>query len=114
MDIILADGAYRDIENHFKELGLRYYRPAFLEAGNVSSPHRMRINRGAMINRSHLPIIMQGADAHLAKRMLDRAKQPNALHLRVENENLATGNAQRWFMLDDGQLNNFSILTKDN
>ncbi|KAJ8685806.1 hypothetical protein QAD02_021599 [Eretmocerus hayati] len=155
-DIILVERAYRDIEDLFVEPGLRYYRPAFFEAGgrqlstqdaNQSRivtkmryvvearnghikftckflnqmmqiqhiPHLGDFDRlaEAMINRYHPPIIMQGADAQLARRMLDRARQPNALQARVENENLATRNAQRWVRLDDGQLNDSLILTED-
>ncbi|KAJ8670981.1 hypothetical protein QAD02_002240 [Eretmocerus hayati] len=110
----LVDRAYRDIEDLFEELGLRYYRFAFLEAGerqlstqdanqsrivtkmrrvvearngHIKStckflkqmmqiqhiPHLGDFYRiaGAMINRYHPPIIMQGADAQFARRMLD-------------------------------------------
>lgn len=68
---------------------------------------------GAIINRYRPPILMEGADAQLAQRLLEKASEPNVVQALVEVENLNTRNAQRWVRLDAEQLQDFPILTLD-
>ncbi|KAJ8687674.1 hypothetical protein QAD02_023468 [Eretmocerus hayati] len=50
---------------------------------------------GALINGYHPPLLMEGADAAMAGRMLQRANEPNELQARVETENLATSKCSK-------------------
>ncbi|XP_018394741.1 PREDICTED: uncharacterized protein LOC108773430 [Cyphomyrmex costatus] len=66
---------------------------------------------GAIINRYHPIILMEGANAEMAQRLLERAREPNVVQALVEAENLHTRNAQRWVRLNAGQIQDFPILT---
>lgn len=68
---------------------------------------------GAIINRYHPLLIMEGADANKAYQLLARAQEPNVVQALVETENLHTRNAQRWVKLDANQLNDFPALEID-
>ncbi|XP_018401831.1 PREDICTED: uncharacterized protein LOC108778997 [Cyphomyrmex costatus] len=65
---------------------------------------------GAIINRYHPTIEMEGADAEKAYEMLEKAKEPNIVQALVEVENLKTRNAQRWVPINDAQLVDFPML----
>lgn len=54
---------------------------------------------------------MVGANAELARRLLEKAKESNVVQALVEAESLHTRNAQRWIRLDTAHLNDFPILT---
>ncbi|KAJ8685550.1 hypothetical protein QAD02_021343 [Eretmocerus hayati] len=141
-DIILVDRAYRGIEDLFEELGLRYHRPAFLEAGerqlSTQDANQSRIVTkmrwiveardghikstckflNQMMQIQHIPHL---GDFHrIAGAMINLPggcwiERGNQMPCKQgeQNENLAARNAQRWVRLDDGQLNDFPILTKD-
>lgn len=67
---------------------------------------------GAIINKYHPMIHMEGATVDLARNMLDRAKNDvNGLKNRVEREQLATRNAQRWVRLNAARIPDFPVLT---
>lgn len=66
---------------------------------------------GAIINRYRPLILMEGANAELAQRLLERAREPNVVQALVEAQNLHTRNAQRWVRLNAGQIQDFPILT---
>lgn len=68
---------------------------------------------GAFMNKYHQSIFMEKANAELAQRLLEKAKEPNIIQALVKVENLAARNAQRWVRLDAEHLNNFSVLTFD-
>lgn len=48
---------------------------------------------GAIINKYHPPILMEGADTEMAQEILERARLPNVVQTLVEIENLSTRNA---------------------
>jgi hypothetical protein len=66
----------------------------------------------AIINRFHPTIRMQGANAQLAREMLDRAKEPNIVMARVDQFNLRNRNAE-WIHLNEEHLPGFPRLTLD-
>ncbi|XP_029173786.1 uncharacterized protein LOC114942563 [Nylanderia fulva] len=66
---------------------------------------------GAIINRYHPPILMEGANVEMAQQLLDKVREPNVVQAMVEVENLKTRNAQRWVRLDAEQLFDFPVLT---
>ncbi|KAL1488844.1 hypothetical protein ABEB36_014639 [Hypothenemus hampei] len=66
---------------------------------------------GAVINRYHPIILMDGANIEMAQALLERRRQPNIVQARVEVKNLYTRNAQRWVRLNAGQIQDFPILT---
>lgn len=51
---------------------------------------------GAIINRQHHVILMEGADVELAQEMINRVREANAVQARVKAKQLYTRNAQRW------------------
>lgn len=67
---------------------------------------------GAILNKYREPILMQGATADLARVMLERARAPNHLQIRVEAENLARRNAI-WSRLNHNHILDFPPLTLD-
>src|SRR5580765_290288 len=75
----------------------------------IPIPHLLNLGdfyriAGAIINRYRPVIEMQGANAELARQMLERAKTPNIVQALVEVDNLHTRNAQRWVRLDVQQI----------
>lgn len=68
---------------------------------------------GAIINKYHPLLVMEGADAALARQLLERAQEPNVVQALVEQENLHTRNAQRWVRLAANQIVDFPILGLD-
>ncbi|KMQ97459.1 hypothetical protein RF55_2196 [Lasius niger] len=81
----------------------------------IPIPHLLNLGdfyriAGAIINRYRPVIEMQGANAELARQMLERAKTPNIVQALVEVDNLHTRNAQRWVRLDVQQILDFPIL----
>ncbi|KYN21785.1 hypothetical protein ALC57_05107 [Trachymyrmex cornetzi] len=68
---------------------------------------------GAIINRYHPPLVMEGADANMAHQFLTKAQEPNVVQALVEAENLHTRNAGRWVSLAANQLNDFPLLGLD-
>ncbi|XP_011263507.2 uncharacterized protein LOC105255738 [Camponotus floridanus] len=67
---------------------------------------------GAIINRYHPLVHMEGANFQLAQQLLARAQEPNVVQARVEMENLRTRNA-RWIRLNHNQVNDFPHLDID-
>ncbi|KYQ53566.1 hypothetical protein ALC60_00093, partial [Trachymyrmex zeteki] len=65
---------------------------------------------GAIINRYHPTIHMEGANVERANRMLEKAREPNVVQALVEVQNLRTRNAQRWVPINEGQLIDFPML----
>ena len=65
---------------------------------------------GAIINRYHPLITMADADIVLARRLLEKAEEPNVVQALVELDNLQNRNAQRWLRLNAVDLNDFPIL----
>lgn len=63
----------------------------------------------AIINRYHEPINMEGANAVLARRMLDRANEINTLQVRVEEERLLQRRG-RWLPIEENQMLDFPRL----
>lgn len=68
---------------------------------------------GAIINRYHPTIDMQGTDAEMARKMLEKARSVNVVQALVEVDNLHTRNAQRWVRLNAQEILDFSILDLD-
>ncbi|KYN19756.1 hypothetical protein ALC57_07909 [Trachymyrmex cornetzi] len=66
---------------------------------------------GAIINKYHSLIHMDEANAALAQRLLEKAKEPNVVQALIEVNNLHTRNAQRWVRLSADQLQDFPVLT---
>ncbi|KYN09817.1 hypothetical protein ALC57_18070 [Trachymyrmex cornetzi] len=88
-DIFVLDRGYRDATNLLTDLA------------------------GAIINRYHPPLVMEGADANMAHQFLTKAQEPNVVQALVEAENLHTRNAGRWVSLAANQLNDFPLLGLD-
>ena len=65
---------------------------------------------GAIINKYHPLISMEGANAELAQELLHKSKEVNVVHARVEIERLCYRNAM-WIHLNDEHLHNFPHLT---
>lgn len=68
---------------------------------------------GAIINRYHPMLNMEGADEQLAQSLLERVGEANVVQAKVEAEKLHTTNAQRWMPLRAELLNDFPILSLD-
>lgn len=66
---------------------------------------------GAIINRYHAPIEMQGANAELARQLIRRAQEVNVVQALVEEEQLQARNAQRWLRLSSQHVQDFPELT---
>lgn len=64
---------------------------------------------GAILNRYHLVIRMQGATAQLAREILERSQIPNIVEVRVEVDNLRMENGQ-WIRLHQRDVPDFPIL----
>lgn len=58
---------------------------------------------GAIINRYHPPIYMEGANAYLAREMLEKSQTINIVQARVEADNLRNRNG-RWRKLNQHQV----------
>lgn len=67
---------------------------------------------GAVINRFHGAIEMEGATVELARSILAKAQNANVVHARVEVEQLQRRNG-RWVHLDANHLPRFPRLTLD-
>lgn len=65
---------------------------------------------GALINRYHEPLLMQGADVQLAREMMEKARDVNVVKARVEIDNLHSRNA-RWIKLNQYHVPDFPRLT---
>lgn len=65
---------------------------------------------GAILNKYRDPILMEGANAELARQMLEKYRRPNVLQRRVEQENLKRRDA-RWVRLNEFHAPLFPILT---
>ncbi|EZA54546.1 hypothetical protein X777_05526, partial [Ooceraea biroi] len=65
---------------------------------------------GAIINRYHPPIHMEGANVQLARAMLEQSQTVNIVQARVEADNLRSRNG-RWKKLNQHQVPNFPRLT---
>lgn len=65
---------------------------------------------GALINRYHEPILMQNANAEMARVMLEKAREVNILQARVEADEMHRRNGQ-WIQLDQNQIIGFPRLT---
>jgi hypothetical protein len=64
----------------------------------------------AIINKYHPTINMQGANAQLARTLLERAALPNVVQARVEQHRLHTRNAN-WIDMNQNHLPGFPRLT---
>lgn len=64
---------------------------------------------GALINRYHPLILMDGANTELARELLDKSREVNIVQARVEAERMCYRNAQ-WVHLHEGQLRDFPRL----
>lgn len=64
---------------------------------------------GAIINRYHPVIHMEGATAELAQQMLLRSENPNVVQARVEVDNLVRRNGQ-WRRLHHDDIQDFPVL----
>lgn len=64
---------------------------------------------GALINRYHPLILMEGVNAELARELLDKSREVNIVQARVEAERMCFRNAQ-WVHLHEGQLRDFPRL----
>lgn len=67
---------------------------------------------GAIINRYHPSIVMEGADVAAAELMRERAQEPNVVQARVEVENLTLRRA-RWVPFTPQRVPLFPQLTLD-
>ncbi|XP_058796541.1 uncharacterized protein LOC131667246 [Phymastichus coffea] len=67
---------------------------------------------GAIINRYHPVLIMQGADAAQAREIIRRSRMPNVVQARVEVENLVRRNGQ-WRRLNQEAVVDFPIFDLD-
>ncbi|XP_043262240.1 uncharacterized protein LOC122403027 [Colletes gigas] len=65
---------------------------------------------GAIINKYHPLISMEGVNTKLAQELLHKSKEVNVVHARVEIERLCYRNAM-WIHLNDEHLHNFPHLT---
>lgn len=65
---------------------------------------------GAIINRYHPLVLMEEANAGLARELLDKSREVNIVQARVEVERMCYRNAQ-WIHLHEGQLRDFPRLT---
>lgn len=74
-------------------------------AQNLNAFYRIA---GAIINRYHPVILMQGADAAQAKEMIRRSMMPNVVQARVEVDNLVRRNGQ-WRRLNQDAVIDFPI-----
>ncbi|KYN06089.1 hypothetical protein ALC62_02972 [Cyphomyrmex costatus] len=82
----------------------------------VRIPHALHIGdfyriAGAIINRYHQPIHMDGCDAEATKRILARSQQVNEVQARVEAENLQRRRQAKWEKIDQNQLVDFPHLS---
>ncbi|KYN12423.1 hypothetical protein ALC57_15406 [Trachymyrmex cornetzi] len=66
---------------------------------------------GAIINRYHQPIHMDGCDAEAARRILARSQEVNEVQARVAAENLQRRRQTEWERIDQNQLVDFPHLT---
>ncbi|XP_077275553.1 uncharacterized protein LOC143904609 [Temnothorax americanus] len=83
-------------------------------AQTINQQHAKNLNgfyriAGAILNRYHPIIQMQGADAQLAREMLQRSTTPNVVQARVEVDNLRLRNGQ-WRRLNYRDVADFPIL----
>ncbi|XP_043464129.1 uncharacterized protein LOC122499719 [Leptopilina heterotoma] len=94
-----------------------HLKTMFKFLGNIIlHPHIHNLNEfyqiaGAIINRFHPTIHIEGANAELAARMLRRAQEVNVVQQLVEVEMLHTRNARRWIALNAALLPDFPELT---
>jgi len=65
---------------------------------------------GAIINRYHPSVQMEGANRELACQLLEKANEVNVVQALVEAEHLNTRNAQRWIRLNAQHVPDFPIL----
>jgi hypothetical protein len=65
---------------------------------------------GAIINRYHPSVQMEGANKELARQLLEKANEVNIVQAFVEAEHLNTRNAQRWVRLNAQHVPDFPIL----
>ena len=68
---------------------------------------------GAIINRYHEPIHMEGATAELALTLRQRSLNVNVVQARVEENNLLRRRRAEWVLLDHNQIRDFPVLTLD-
>lgn len=65
---------------------------------------------GAILNRYHPQVLMEDANAELARELLERSQAVNVVQARVEVENLRTRHG-RWVQINQNHLPNFPRLT---
>lgn len=87
-------------------------------AHTISTTHLENIGdyyriAGALINRYHPLINMQGMDVQKAIQMLEQAQTPNVVQALVEAEQLHRRNAQRWVGLGAQHVTDFPRLTEE-
>ena len=86
-------------------------------AQTINMQHAQNLNdyyriAGAILNKYHAVIHMEGATAEKARTILQRSQNPNAILERVERENLTRRNAQ-WRRLNHQDIQDFPILDLD-
>ncbi|EZA50292.1 hypothetical protein X777_11303 [Ooceraea biroi] len=114
--ILTIQGPYfSDSKNNDAQMLRNEYAKFF--AQTVIMPHVTNLGdffriAGAIINRYHPLIHMEGANFQLAQQLLTRSQEPNVVQARVEVENLHTKNA-RWIRLNHNQVNDFPHLDID-
>ena len=93
---------------HLKSI-FKFFSGTFVMPHVPNLGHFYRIS-GTLINRYHEPIIMQDANADMARTMLEKAREVNILQARVEADELYRTNSQ-WIGLDQNQVIGFPCLT---
>ncbi|XP_043476347.1 uncharacterized protein LOC122507609 [Leptopilina heterotoma] len=66
---------------------------------------------GAILNRYYQRLEMEGANAQLARQMLQKSREPNIVQAYVELEELHRRNARRWILLNDNEVPDFPRIT---
>lgn len=74
-----------------------------IEMPHVENLKYFYLIAAALLNRFHPPIQMTGADVHMARRMLDKSREPNVVQARVEIDNLQRRRGQ-WARLEDNNI----------
>ena len=93
---------------HFKSI-FKFFSNT-IRTSHVSNLNSFLRIAGAIINKYHGPILMAGADEHMAEEMLIQSQERNAVQDRVNNENLRTRRAN-WVTLTDAHIPLFPELT---